>query len=47
MEECDASIIVSEEIAVSIFRVRIKSVTPCSLPSYSNGIPKVRDLYKK
>jgi hypothetical protein len=34
MEESDASINVSEETAVSIFRVRIKNVTPCSLRNY-------------
>jgi hypothetical protein len=34
MKVSDDSINVSEETAVSIFRVRIKNVTPCSLPNY-------------
>jgi hypothetical protein len=46
MEEFDASINVSEETAVSIFRDRIKNVTPCSLPNYSTRVPEDRDLCK-
>jgi hypothetical protein len=46
MKESDASINVSEETAVSILRVRIKNVTPCSLPNYSTRIPEDSNLYK-
>jgi hypothetical protein len=35
MEESVASINISEKTAVSIFRVRIKNVTPCILPNDS------------
>jgi hypothetical protein len=35
MEESDAAINISEKTAVSIFRVRIKNVTPCILPNDS------------
>jgi hypothetical protein len=46
MEESDTSLNVSEEIAVSIFIVRIMNVTPCSLPNYSTRIPE-ESLQKK
>jgi hypothetical protein len=47
MEESDASNNVSEETAVSIFRVRIKNVTLCSLPNYSTRISEDSDLCKR
>jgi hypothetical protein len=46
MEESDASINVSEETAVSIFRVKIKNMTPCSIPNYLTRIPEDSDLCK-
>jgi hypothetical protein len=47
MKESDASINVSKETAVSIFRVRKENVTLCSLPNYSTRIPEDSDLCKK
>jgi hypothetical protein len=42
MEKSDVSINVSEETAVSIFRIRIKNVTLCSLTNYSTRISEDR-----
>jgi hypothetical protein len=47
MEKSDASINVSKETAVSMFRVRIENVTPCSLPNYSTRISEDSDLCKR
>jgi hypothetical protein len=47
MEISDASINASKEIGVSIFRVRINNVKPCSLLNYSTRIPESNNLCKK
>jgi hypothetical protein len=47
MEICDASINVSKKTGVSIFRVRIKNVKPCSFPNYLTGMPEDNNLCNK
>jgi hypothetical protein len=47
MKISDASINVSQETGVSIIRVGIKNVKPCSLRNYSRGMPEENNLCGK
>jgi hypothetical protein len=47
MEISVASIDVSKETGVSIIRVRIKNVEPCSSRNYSRGMPEENNFCEK